>query len=1256
MNAIGPVGGIGPGRQHLGDARSRARVAVSCRASDWSSASGLPHMVEYVRGDGGNPEDLKVVQLLPLDDEQVKQLARHYGASDPEGLLEAVREGSAQPFVARPLDVEWLVPYWEEHGKIGTLTELVERSVTKRLDERRPKSCPRSPLAKGKARTGLMRLAGLAVLCGRWSFLVPGEESTGEGRSDTIDPRETLEDWSDDEIRELLTRAVFDESTYGRVRLHHRTVQEYLAAKWIQVKIDGGLTRREVDALLVKEVGGRPFVPAHLLPTAAWLSLADAGVLKRLIEVEPEAVFQHGDPAGHTLKARERALSAYLDRYAGRNRLYDHFDRDALRRFAPALEAAVGKHLSRTNLPQEAIGFLLELATEGRLRSCGARASALAANNAADRHVRCEAFRAVDALAATGDKRRLAVQILQDPNPLNQDVAGVFASHFFPTTITTAEVGQVLRRVVPGSPNVQTVIKSFAWHDLPGDCPVSDRLPMLDELAQSIRETSRDQGWLLHGLQELSRVIIEAMAPADEPATELMEALVLLRSASERRWDGKAMREELLKAIASKPRLRRWLFWLRVGEAREHKNGEWPENPWQVHRHHALSKIGIQDAVWLAEDVLTHPEVDARHLAFATLLQWQGASPEIAATLLAAASSSKDPRLSEMLHREEQRSRIPSTPTEREIEIQNEMQARQSRALKDHSENVKILTENIERIHSGEHRNLLDWICSQAHPVGDSLGIDLEKVVKEFGQGIADATASGLRLFWRQWRPPFHFEQEQRNAISNYVVMGLAGLQLEFEADLNASDLDDREVELAVRYATRQLNGFPDWFQDLSHAHPALVVESLRPAIIADLQLNAPDSYPEVLGRWRRMPEQIRPLLAVVVLRELKQVVPASERSLEDALIVCDWLVGEELASFIDLCATRLDEAESIEQGILWWSAVARWKPLGAVCYLEDFASNADREDLDAVVEATCARLGERADREPAARTIMSDAEALERLIPIVYSSIRPTEDNRHGSGRGHFVDRRDNAESFRNQLFDGLAAIGTPAALAALERLANDPRMSDNRDILLRHARHGPQRSPQALPMTPKEALDWSQSHAIPIRTADDLHRVALDRLDDIKEHVERGESSVRTLFELADEKKFQPWFMDQLEIRNRHSYTVHREEEADRKKMPDIRIAHSACPNHPVSIEIKVAENWTGPKLRHALVDQLIGRYMRGEKSRHGVLLLCSRGKKRKWRLGGKIRDFSDSLTFLQSEADAFAAKDDDIDALNVVGIDFR
>lgn len=222
---------------------------------------------------------------------------------------------------------------------------------------------------------------------------------------------------------------------------------------------------------------------------------------------------------------------------------------------------------------------------------------------------------------------------------------------------------------------------------------------------------------------------------------------------------------------------------------------------------------------------------------------------------------------------------------------------------------------------------------------------------------------------------------------------------------------------------------------------------------------------------------------------------------------------------------------------------------------------------------------------------------------------------------------------------------------------------MASEREELLIRARSVAQHSIAAQPMTPKEAQEWSQTHAMVIRRSGDLHRVVLDRLDDIREHIERGELSDRAIYHGRDESDFQIHIARELDRwKNVHGYVISREEEVDRKKMPDIRVAHSACNGHPVSIEIKIYENWSFPELQDALRRQLVGQYLRAYKSRHGILLLWSRpanakkaqpGRKR---VEGKMIGFREVVARLQAEADMLVRERSDIDALSVVGIDYH
>jgi hypothetical protein len=150
----------------------------------------------------------------------------------------------------------------------------------------------------------------------------------------------------------------------------------------------------------------------------------------------------------------------------------------------------------------------------------------------------------------------------------------------------------------------------------------------------------------------------------------------------------------------------------------------------------------------------------------------------------------------ETLHIEENRRNVPVPElTEWEIEWRKKNEERERKQAAEHARELEIFTSHIEAIRDGEQRYLLGILCSRAERDGNQLGIDLEGTRKEFGPQIADATAAGLKICWRNCRPPFQFEEVSRRSISGDVHIGLAGLQLDFADGLDPSQLNDAEIE-----------------------------------------------------------------------------------------------------------------------------------------------------------------------------------------------------------------------------------------------------------------------------------------------------------------------------------------------------------------------------------------------------------------------------------------------------------------------------
>ena len=75
---------------------------------------------------------------------------------------------------------------------------------------------------------------------------------------------------------------------------------------------------------------------------------------------------------------------------------------------------------------------------------------------------------------------------------------------------------------------------------------------------------------------------------------------------------------------------------------------------------------------------------------------------------------------------------------------------------------------------------------------------------------------------------------------------------------------------------------------------------------------------------------------------------------------------------------------------------------------------------------------------------------ALARLIPLVYTHIRPAEDIDHSDGGPYSATPRDEASRFRGGLLTRLANSDDPAAMASLRELSVRPELSATRDWVL--------------------------------------------------------------------------------------------------------------------------------------------------------------------------------------------------------------
>ncbi len=572
--------------------------------------------------------------------------------------------------------------------------------------------------------------------------------------------------------------------------------------------------------------------------------------------------------------------------------------------------------------------------------------------------------------------------------------------------------------------------------------------------------------------------------------------------------------------------------------------------------------------------------------------------------------------------------------------------------------NKKELELRIQGLRDATDVDALAWCYEWMHDSGREAG--WTNLQRDFGPEISTAVREGFKTFWRLWWPLLPFEKPEPNKTSLFVSVGLGGLELEFAGGLEAAALTPDDAEGACRYALHNLNEFPDWFEEFADVHSEVVARVVSRQLRAELAPDhASDAFALTLSAVRYGPENVCRLCAPTIAQVLEQAIPASRDALKYALEIV--IRSDEAAQrTIAFLASRAPQAEptSAELGaaILVLGAWLQVDPDAALEHLER-QRQVNIDAAQSLFLALASHLGGDWRPETPLRTEAWTAQHLEQLVRLSLIYINPAEDNPLRDGP-YSPNARDHAQNFRRWVINLLGKKEGRDAHDALHRLGDDPELPEAwRDQFKGMAETHAENATERPPWSENQVIDFAALHERDPATAEELYRIALDRLDDIKADIERGDFSDRALFEPGmAEEAMQKWLAGRLRRESRRRYSVVREEEVDKRKKPDIRL-HNPRAGY-VSVEIKPVDDsrYTYNELVDALENQLVGQYMRAAGSRHGVLVIGML-EVRRWDPGdgsGRI-GFADLIKRLNDKAAALVRERSDIDGLKVIGIDY-
>ncbi|SCB21898.1 hypothetical protein GA0061099_100366 [Bradyrhizobium yuanmingense] len=1221
---------------------------------------------------------VNVVRLAGLSTEQVSKFAAANGVDRPEAFIAAVEHANAEVFATRPADLPGLIALWKRDGRIGNYSDVVRYNVEIKLSELNPAYKGRG-IALEHAVLGAQALAAAATLSERTSFLLPDEGTAERVRSNSIDPGTVLQGWKAEEINALLSTALFDESLYGTVRFHHPTAREYLCACWLARLLDRRKNRRKVEALLF----ARPYGTEHTVvrpaikPIAAWLALTDQDIRDQVLNADPKVLLENGDASALDIGTRGTLLKVFAERYQDRNHTPIRIDTREVRRFADQrLSSSIRALFDRYREHLDVRQLLLRIVREAAIPGFQSIAFDYFKERTADSWTKALSVQVIAATGSVADKRKLARLILRDPAGIARDLVGHALEFLVPEYISYVDLVDLLRKL-PANAAYDSDLVNHELETILANIPhQQEKLDILEGLNallttpplhdDEFTRISTRYDWLLPSAGALAFDIIGGGdGYFSNPALLSVLSMCLEAGHISRYTDN--VEEKASKIVGETPKLKHELFWHEVRRMR--RRGQGPVIEWrQVSPFQLLGVLNLRDFEFFTAVIRDCRSLDDKRTAVsAAFAAWHhsGRPEEKLEELKAAVASS------ESLSSELELLISPSLPDEATRRSMAQLAARRQRSDQERERRSRDRQEWIERLkgnpsqvgdlsiaHEGKVWNNTRWLFDEARKAEKKntawTMTKWQGLIPEFGEEVAVKFRDFCRGFWRQYRPPIRSSYKGAAHSTPWnVIIGLSGIAMEADGSAGwVESLSGGEAEVAARYGTWELNSFPRWFEDLRNAYPATVDRLLLDEAKWELTTPAESSRGYILSRLRRNGQlggELSGKIATLVrdhphgtqyaVREAITIVMADERRPPD--------------SFLEI--TRVRASIDSPLRALWIAALLALDGSSGLKSLRIWVKGGS-DDSERAARAN-AVLHELFDED---RRGIASAHKDFVTVPILHemlgylhlAQLIETEDEDE-EGEAHYRSLSYRQRHGRDLLLELLFNLPGRETYDALIALADN--IKERRDYFLVLAERRAEQDSDAGPWAPSDVHAFAADVERAPRTEDDLFRIALSRLDDLKHEYEEGDESEASLLrKVSNEVELRKVIANRLKLAARSSYTTGSEEELADGKRTDIRLHHPAVERR-IPIEIKIAGQWQAHELNERLKNQLIGQYMR--EARHGIFLLVNRGGTndcKRWRVNNRLVGLQELESWLRGQAKAYQRTNGRVSGLEIVSFD--
>ncbi|QVQ39244.1 NACHT domain-containing protein [Pseudochrobactrum algeriensis] len=1236
-------------------------VVITSRPSEWFGDGDVRRLTRFIRQTRNAKQDLAVsdpscrtFRLAPLTTGDIEKLAVARGVNSSD-FISAVSANLAIDLIQQPLDAHLFLDVWKKAVDEGRTPEEVFKSRLQVMRDLvawrlfgRSESKDRLNIDINRARKAAAKLAAFVVLSGERDFkALP--LTTGDAINAAQILSTDVDSWTGSEVRELLASGLFQPSVGGRIRFAHREIQDFLAAEHFDESLRARAHSERTIAPLLAEGLGQRSIPQSTEHVMGWLATLNSSAKAVVANVRPALLIETGDPQSLSIGDKEVALRNQARLYDDIRYRGEWFSHDDVKRFThPELWPVVDELLDKSSSP-ELTDFLIEIARFGQMKSLAPKLVGYVRNPDIGYRTKAEACAALDEFGDQSFRADILLEALMATTPNVEDADAAPDWNMFQLKALKYVLGEatlldaiaILSRIQRERANYSSATSKYLIEIVDGLSKSEKQiwLSILLRFAFSGRDenryrmpnaSARYKRFVPAIVYLATELVVDEDVRSDD--SDLLDAVEMalgkddridvfsLNTPMKRLTDGLRSRSEVKHALIQR---RVALFPECVQRSRVPFGAIYPleirdkeENGYLFHHSDVSHYCELaSEATDLSKRVLY------LDLAGTILRNLRGDDHEYALGQFRQC-------LKKYGDKEQTRQfGIHGWLLRTKSRCQHQYRYDVDRWLKDKKEalqswrsarkNRKFIMKNRREISAGDFDNSnAIWLFEKAP---NELGTGTIRAVnEEYGVEIANLFSDGLRQYWKTHDTSY---AERRTYLGH---IGLAGVNLDYSYGELPSDAD--LARKAFRYAFHELNGFPEWVEELATNFPTQFCSEVKGALLADFNsehCDGGDQVSDCISKIAYSGSGIRNLVAPMLLRMLMIALPRNRR---DRMLCLDIVaraptvelnrLSRFLVSGYRAATTRFDFREAWE----WLGGIMNANSGAAINVLALTFT-----ELDSVAQkALYFEFLAREENKPALvegaghvrREYGRDSNLLEWLVRASYLAWPPEKDVRHESV--YSPGKNDHAESSRRNYINMLVALQTPDAIDALARLSRSKQLSSYRDTFLYQIELMRRKSGRRAELSRDEAIQFLNDQSKPPASVEEFRKLCQIHLEALLEKLHTSDDDESAFFRRghAKEGDLRNWLAGRLRDVGERYYTVIREQEVAGEKRPDLRLHSRFEFLGKVSVEIKLAEmkHWTGNQLVSTPSEQLSNQYLFETSSHTGIYVLVNASHPRK------------------------------------------